>query len=255
MKSLLITRLLALIVFLAGCQSNPPTQVSGLPTVASTEAPTQAASATATDMPTATDVPTATSVAPVEVDATVVPTDTEEPERDALEEIVSILLAMNDQDSFRVEQVVNSPEGTTIQYVDVILPDQYHMTNPDMEMIIIENSAWVKTEEGWFAAPGDGETIVKSFTFITDEDEANEFRDTVTSAGYHGEDTLNGEPVYVYTFGLFKDGTTSDQSLWVAISDGLPRRMEMNIYGEGGQVLVTNSFYDYNEQLVIPVPE
>lgn len=248
MKNLLLTLPLVLSLLLAGCQSNPSTPVEDLPATGGTKAPTE------TDSATATVTFTATSVIPGEFDVTVIPADPVKPERDALEEIVAALLAMNDQVSFRVEQVVNSPDGTAIQYVDVLLPDKYHMTTTDMEMIIIEDSAWVKVEGEWMATPGDGETIVKSFTFIADEEEANRFRDAATSAGYHGEDTLNGERVYVYTFGLFENGRSSDQRLWVAVSDGLPRRMEITLLGEDGQALITNSFYDYNVELIIGPP-
>ncbi len=248
MKSLLFTLLLVLFLPLAGCQSNPTTQVSGMPAIGGNEVPAEAATTIAPV------ISTATSAAPPELAVTAIPADPVEPGRDALEEIVAALLAMNDQDSFRVEQVVNSSDGTALQYVDVILPDQYHMTTTDMEMIIIEDSAWLKVEGEWMGTPGNGETIIKSFTFISDEEEASRFRAAATSAGYQGEGTLDGEPVYVYTFGLTENGRSSDQRLWVAVSDGLPRRMEINLLGEGEQALITNSFYDYNAKLRIAPP-
>lgn len=249
MKSLPFTLLLIFFLSLAGCQSKPPAQAAVLPAPGSTADPAEAAPATATN------ANTATSAAPLEVEVTIEPADPAAPGQDALEEIVAALLAMNDQESFRVEQVVNSPDGTSIQNVDIILPDQYHMISIDIEMVIIEDSAWVKAEGAWMATPGDGETIIKSFTFIRDEEEASRFRAAATSAGYQGEDTLNGEPVYVYTFGLTEDGRSSDQRLWVAVADGLPRRMEIALLGEGEQALITNSFYAYNGALNIAPPQ
>jgi len=243
MTKITVILFLAVTLILSGCQILP---FQNLPTG-------RTAPAGATELPVQ-----ASPLAPSETSASenVAPGQAS----DATEEIINALLALAEQDSFRVDQTISAPDVNMVNEIEIIPPDRFRMVNSEMEMIIIEENAYINVAGQWMSVPGSGETIIGAYVFLKDQADAELFRSYVPEASYQGEVDLGGETARLYEF-LLSDPSESglaNVQLWVDASDGLPRRQELTLsdYDDSGEeATIVNIYKDFNEPITIEAPE
>lgn len=258
-------------LWLTGCAGEATTTPPASPTtlaVASTQpAPATEVVTTSTAVSTPTEAPTATEVpAPTE---TTVPTETPAPtEAPALPEMPSlsaadaIRAAMRAQGTggpYHAESTIVSADGTSILSADVIPPDQLHSTiNVDgstQEIVITGGQMWLNDGSGW-GEPMSGEAVTAFLSQLLNDPDSSGM--TLTNEQFVGVETLNGSPVWVYTYTqtLETGGTpiVSESRLWVEITTGLPLKVE----GTGtafGITSTTTQVITYDDSITISAPQ
>jgi len=108
--------------------------------------------------------------------------------------------------------------------VQYVAPDRYHVTyrdetGADMEMIMTNTAAYIKSGDSWSKLPGeDSPTPTLRNSFV------DEVLKTVSDAQYAGEDTVGGKPalVYTYKFKTLVGSFPATSRMWVSKSTGLP---------------------------------
>src|SRR3982751_2397817 len=86
--------------------------------------------------------------------------------------------------------------------VQYVAPDRYHIkfddeTGAHVEMINIGNESYIRSGDSWDKLPGNegaSSTFRNSFT--------DDVLETISDVKFEGEDTLNGKPVFVYSYKL-----------------------------------------------------
>ncbi len=272
MKRMLPFVLLCLFL-LASCQSQPAVND---PQPAATEAPAEVVvtGPNETEPPAAELVPTEAVVteAVATEAAAVEPAPTQQPEveaadsasnqpprdGDVLDEIIAAMQTVFDVESFRVDQTVISPDMTTEQQIEVVMPDRYHMVSTDMELIEIGDQAYILVDGEWMQWRGMADMVISTFMMFTNEDDGDVFRTYAADAEFLGTEDLEGEQVRAYQYRINDDeGASSLVKLWIAESDGLPRRMEIDITGASPEddAQIINVYKDYNAEITIEPPQ
>jgi outer membrane lipoprotein-sorting protein len=140
---------------------------------------------------------------------------------------------------------------TTVEYV---APDRFHMTGPMNETIIVGSDAYIKLPTGqWQKVPIDANQMISSFR---DPKMVEELRNS-TDVKFLGTDSIDGMPAKVYQYtrkNVSGANMTTTSKVWIAVSDNLPRKMEVeaNVNGKPSKTLIT--YYDYNTDIKIVPP-
>ena len=267
MKRMLPFVLLCLFL-LAACQAQPA--VSN-PQPAESGAPAEVVVTGPTSTEPAADEPMQTETAAVEP-AVTEPAPTQQPgdepavsgsspssqDNDVLDEIIAAMQTVFDVKSFRVDQTVISPDMTTEMQVEVVMPDRYRMVSTDMELIEIGDEAYILVDGEWMQWRGMADMVISTFMMFTNEDDGDVFRTYAADAEFLGTENLEGEQVRTYQYRINDDeGASSLVKLWIAESDGLPRRMEIDITGASPEdnAQIINVYKDYNAEITIEPPQ
>jgi hypothetical protein len=172
------------------------------------------------------------------------------------EEIIAALLALREQKSFRVESTITYDDFSDYTEMHVVPPDRIRLIAEDYEMILIEDRMYILDGDEWLEMPGMLGTINNLLLMFTQE-EVQELREGMVRAEYLGEEMLDGERTRVYLYGSEDEemGVYGEVMLWIAISDGLLRKIEtIPLVGEEEDGMLVNLYKDYNLPLNIEPP-
>jgi hypothetical protein len=193
---------------------------------------------------------------------------------DATDAIFRAYRGMVQAKSYRMK--IMSPDATgkmaTLETIEVIPPDRSHVVldaggGITSEYITIGNATFSKTgDAAWAKLPVDTATGAGSKPDLTDSKSIDEFRKSVSDVHLVGAENLDGNPTQVYQFKVSRTMTstagttliTGVGKLWVAVSDGLPRKADsdstMQFSGRSTAVKSTILYYDYNADIKIEAP-
>jgi outer membrane lipoprotein-sorting protein len=160
--------------------------------------------------------------------------------------------AQFDAKSYRIRiESLSENYTTTAEYV---APDRFHMAAPMNETIIVGADTYVKPPTGrWQKLPINANQMISMFR---DPKLVEELRNN-TSVKFLGTDSLEGMPVKIYEYTVknaFGTNMESTSKAWIAASDNLPRKMEIeaNVNGKPSKMRIT--YYDYNADIKIVPP-
>jgi hypothetical protein len=88
----------------------------------------------------------------------------------AIDDILSALLKLRDQQSFRVETTLTYDDYTETSLVEIVNPDRMRLISEDFEMIIIGDTMYVYDEGQWLEFPRMVENMDNLLLMVTDED-------------------------------------------------------------------------------------
>jgi hypothetical protein len=153
--------------------------------------------------------------------------------------------------SFRAKMTTTG--GTTANQdmnLEVVMPDRFHMTSKEFEAYLIASTFYMKVGNQWqkIAMP---KTLDLGFA---DANKLEAQLGATTETKLIGAEVLDGTPTTVYQYTTtIKTPTpmTVTSKVWVAVVDGLPRKME-SVPKTGVKTVVT--YYDYNANIVIEPP-
>jgi hypothetical protein len=250
---------------MSGCAGSPPP---------SPTAPAEASKPTAAPAPTSAPAAPAAPAAPVASPSAAKPVQAASPEaakpaapapasadpRDALSKVFT---SWGNTKSFRVKMTTTgAATGMSEMNYEVVLPDRLHMKSELAEAIMADGSFYIKLPTGgWQKIPQAPDFDLANPRKLAEDMGAS------TDVKLIGPDVLDGQPmlVYEYTTTFSGDGLSAvkpgakpagkpesyPSKLWVAVSDGLPRKLE----GEAMGAKTTAIYYDYNAPITITAPQ
>lgn len=232
MKHFTLISLVLTTIVLVGCDAvsvvprAQPTQAP-LPTLAPTAPPTPTVQPTATQPPA-----TATSANPL----------------DALKKAFGGWAGTK---SFRAKMVQTKGTTTTLEgTLEMVFPDRFHMVTKQTELIAIGKTYYVKVGTKWQKV-----TVAQGFDFsLADAKKLQDELGVATEVKSIGADVLDGAPMVVYEYKTTIKGPpaiTTTSKVWIAVSDGLPRKIE-STSSSGAKTVMT--FYDFNANITINAP-
>ena len=227
--------LLLLVALAASACSATPTQApppTSVPAASATAAATRTAAPTVTAAPTATPTSAATTANP-------------------LDALTQIFHGWANVKTFHAKIVVTPKTGASTETdLDVVMPDRFHVKTPQLEAIVIGSTYYVKVANQWqkIALP---QGIDLNFADVKKlEAELGASSDVKLI----GPDVLDGTPTLVYQYTVTittPTPLTMTSKVWVAVSDQLPRKMEI-VATDGTTTTVTYS--NYNAPITIEPP-
>lgn len=196
--------------------------------------------------PTETLAPTTTPTATLPP-----PTATSAPSINPLDALTKAYRAWAGVKSFRSKMTTTGvTTGTQEMTLEVVMPDRFHMVGKQFEAIIIGATFYMKVGTQWQKT-----TLPKGLDFsLADIKKILAELGATTQVKLIGPDVLDGAPmlVYEYTTTIKTPTTTTVTSkVWVAVADGLPRKME-SLSKSGIKTVAT--YYDYNANITIKAP-
>lgn len=166
-------------------------------------------------------------------------------------------------DSVRIAMtntVLDSDQTDTI-IIEFIRPDRFHMVSNDLEIVIIEETTYIKGEDGvWLESPFGMNEMVEPFldSFLdesTVDDIVTEMENDTGAYQYLGEESLNGTQTRVFEFvtpSLISDAPDR-VTVWIGSEDGRIYRQEVESDAPEGRILVILE-YAYDSDVVIEPP-
>jgi outer membrane lipoprotein-sorting protein len=147
-----------------------------------------------------------------------------------------------------------SPSRTVVEYAS---PQRVRMRMDGLEVLLVDGQAWRKEGTAWVedamltaAAAAVAEGL--------DADALEEMLATITDARRVGEETIDGEPTVLYTYGAERETmgvrAATTTRLWVRTADGLPVRQEVEAeaMGRRNRTLMT---IEYDDTIRVEAPE
>lgn len=239
MKRVLLLIGMTLALAVTACSGN----VSVAPTVAPVVQPT--IPPTVPPLPTATSLPTATPIPPT---ATAAPTSA-----NPLDALTKMFRGWAGVKTFRAKMTTTTATGTpapTEMTVEAVMPDRFRVTGKGIEAIKIGPTMYMKIGTAWQKIAL-GQNLDFSFADVKKlEAELGASSDVK----FLGAEALDGQPMLTYQYTVSiktPTPTTTTSKVWMAVADGLPRRMESTTK-TGSKTIVT--FYDYNASFTIDAP-
>jgi outer membrane lipoprotein-sorting protein len=153
--------------------------------------------------------------------------------------------------TFRAKLVMSGlPKvGTQEMNLDVVLPDRFHVTSQQLEMILVGKTVYMKVANKW------QKVATTQFDLsLADPGKLEKDLQSATGTKVMGTDDLNGTPAFVYQFTTSVKGPpaqTHTYKVWIGAKDGLPRQMEVDV-NTGAKTTI--SFFDYNTPITINAP-
>jgi outer membrane lipoprotein-sorting protein len=177
------------------------------------------------------------------------------------EDLIKWMTGQQGAKSFRAHSVSTSTQGESTKDIEFVAPDRYHFTSTrengrQQEIIIVGSKSYVKSgDRPWQQFPGDAGGFLTS---LRDPQTVDYLRKS-TDIKLIGTDTLEGAPmwVYEYTFQFDKSGSSEaahKSKVWVATTDGLPRRVDTKSEISGVASKMTTTYTDYNREIKIEPP-
>lgn len=241
----LLILLTALLISSVACGSTtnnttPISDVTTLPATPVTIPPTQSV---------LTPIATAQATLEPAASPTLVPTEPPtQPGSDARTEILAAYERTLHL-SYRTVTVSPGTDGDTIITGEIVPPDALHTLTQTpsltIEMVIIGTSGWQAVNGVWNPLPIEMVNTVSTTAFPAAILAVLE--ETITNPQALGQEQLNGQSVWVYTF----SGLSSHTTLYVDIATGLP--VQQIIISDSSGVTSTQTI-TYDEGIVITPP-
>jgi hypothetical protein len=144
---------------------------------------------------------------------------------------------------------------------EFIKPDRFHMASEGFEIIIVEDTTYMRDESGtWIESPiAMGDMFEGTIDAFTDEAAVEELLQdlevTIDNVQSLGQETVNGKTtdVYEYTAASLFDESIVYNKIWVGADDGLLYQQQIETESEGvrGRTTIT---YEYGSEVVIEAP-
>jgi hypothetical protein len=152
-------------------------------------------------------------------------------------------------------------EGKVETRIEAVLPDRFHVTNDQFELTLVGSDVYRKSPAGLWEKSITGSAL----TTLLDPKKLEEYLATSNEVKLLRSETLDNTLTQVYE--IRADHLPPKKSphevsnpfiarVWVAVSDGLPRKLEG--IAQRTRVKTTVVYYDYNARITInrpPVPE
>jgi len=139
--------------------------------------------------------------------------------------------------------------------VDYVAPDRYHIsylggTGAGMEIIIIGNQSFMKTNGKWSKMPGDNNASIPNLRDSFTEEGLK----TLSDVKFDGNETVDGKPALVYSYKNVtpKGNYPFSSKIWIGADTGLPMKIEVN-YDNGVLKQMTVN-YDTESKVTIESP-
>ena len=142
----------------------------------------------------------------------------------------------------------STPLNMELEYV---APDRFRIKNAQgPQTVIIGRDVYIQLGDRWIRSPEKLNSPLVDIRKTWDK----EGRKWLSDVKYVGEDTIDGEPVYAYTYhnkGLEGVGE-NDSKIWISKSGALPVRIEANY--KSGTLKSMRIDYDYDAKISIEPP-
>ena len=183
--------------------------------------------------------------------------------RSSRETIVEALRTGLEIDRMRMHIV--SEELSSRQVTEITLafvrPDRYHLISEGLELIVIEDTTYLKGPDGkWTSRPGTEMigTVEGTLSAFAGEAAIQERLDTLSESdvSVEGRETINGIETEIYSFNEGGDGSSifGQVRMWIGVEDGLLYRQEVESELSGVGTRATMEF-DYGDAVVVEPPE
>ena len=154
------------------------------------------------------------------------------------------------QKMFRAKMVGSGQTPMNME-LEFVAPDRFRIkSSQGPQTVIIGRDVYIQLGDRWMKSPEKLNSPLIDIRKTWDE----EGRKWLSDVKQVGEETVNGEPAYVYTYhnkGLEGVGE-NDSKIWVSKAEGLPVRIEA-IY-KGGTLKSMTIDYDYDANISIEPP-
>lgn len=158
------------------------------------------------------------------------------------------------RDTFRAVMETTG-ETSAKMYLEYQKPDRFRIKTglaegKTVEMILIGNKTYINVNGRWMSSPVPmkGATMTDMINMF-----GREKMKWFSDIKYSGNDTIDGEPAYVYSYTGKVDGMNdSDSKIWVAKDNGLPLKAEAEY--KDGKFRSTKIVYDYDTPVSIEAP-
>jgi hypothetical protein len=150
---------------------------------------------------------------------------------------------------------------TTSSIFEFVRPDRFHMASEGFEIIIIEDTTYIKDESGnWLESPVPMSDVLEgTINAFTSEEAVDELMQdlevTIDNVQSLGQETVNGKEtdVYEYTNSSRFDDSIVYNKIWVGADDGrlYQQQIETESAGVSGRTTIT---YEYGSDVVIEAP-
>ncbi len=143
--------------------------------------------------------------------------------------------------------------------LDYVAPDRYHMYfyAPDgqtkSEMMMIGNDMYMKIGSEWRKFPSTiKDNQMMNMRKMFDEEGLK----TVQDVKYVGDDNIDGQKAYIYSYHNTKTDATIPypftSKIWISASDDVPKKLEVNY--EGGDLKTMTVIYDMTSNITVEPP-
>jgi len=183
--------------------------------------------------------------------------DTAPPSGDPRSDIVRASKKFLDLPQFSADLEGTGKNETHMQ-LEFQAPDRYHMTNLAnhqmgmSEFVIIGKDMYVQNGGRWQKMPGAVGASMPNLRQFFDEEGLKTLKD----AKYDGDETLDGQPMHVYSYQNSQTNANMPypftSKIWVGAADGLPHKIEVTY--EQGDLKTMTITYDYNKTVDIRPP-
>lgn len=168
---------------------------------------------------------------------------------DASQDLKAALNKLVDQSEYRLNVDVKGQPSTV---VDLQLPNKLHIKNPQMEMIMINDSVWMKMAGQWMAVPAQATGNVNLMEKY-DPEAVRETFHNISDLTVVGQEQIKGceTTLYQYKTTEVQQGKeyVTDSVTAVCGATGLPVRMQTSSNGTQSTV-----HYDFDADINIQAP-
>jgi hypothetical protein len=190
-------------------------------------------------------------------------TVSEEASSDSREAIVSALRTGLEIDRMRmhiISEDVGSGQVTDITLA-IVRPDRYHLVSEDLELIVVEDTTYLKGPNGgWTTVPGTEmiATVEGTLAAFAGEAAIQERLDTLSESDViiEGTETINGVETQIYSVneGLEESSIFGRVKMWIGIEDGRLYRQEVEseLSGVGNRATME---FEYGDAVTVEPPE
>lgn len=172
---------------------------------------------------------------------------------DCAAEITAAVTAVNTSGPVRMDGKMVTPMGEVQLDAEVVPPGNVHMTTTvggqPMEMIIIGDESWMKTDGGWMPMGAADTTLPSSFGAP-----GLEQLKTITAEQCLGTQTINGVELLAYTFNMDQAGAPGTNVLYADPATKRAVHIESNADAGNGQTLSMIVSYEYDASITVVAP-
>ena len=160
------------------------------------------------------------------------------------DEVLAILEAQEKAGPFRVEMRGESDGQQVVSSGEIQLPDRFHMTMPEGEMIMVPEGIWMKQGGAWMQLP---ETMVSMMQGMISR-AAQAPREQLDGVECLGEETVEGTAYKAYSYNSEDEfegiRAKARVKLYADPATGLPARLEIDgeSMGVSSRVIQTITF-------------
>lgn len=170
-----------------------------------------------------------------------------------LEALTKMFRSWSSVKTFRAKMAVTTSAGVPAlqeMILEVVMPDRFHMTSKAIEAIKIGPTVYMKLGPAWQKV-----TLNQNIDFsFADVQKWQSELGASSDIKFLGAEMLDGTPTLTYQYTVSiktPTPTTTTSKVWVAVADGLPRKIESTNQNGAKTVIV---FYDYNASIAIDAP-